>query len=143
MKKLFLILIIVIISGIQISYGQSKNSKEEINVTIDNYLKGQRTDNPELIKSVFTEDASLKFISVRDNSYRIIPIKRYLTFFNNKRNRTFKEKLFYINVEGTAANVKLEIKYETFKYTHYFNMLKTREGWKIVNKISSQENFKK
>ncbi|KAA3616844.1 MAG: hypothetical protein D8M58_17740 [Calditrichaeota bacterium] len=136
-----LIINLLIMLSTQLILAGEIRDKEVINETIKIYIEGQRTDNQELIKKVFHSDANLKFISIRDNEYKIISIERYLTFFSNKKEREFEENIFYIDIVGTAANVKLSLKYETFQYTHYMNMLKTGEGWKIVNKITCQENF--
>lgn len=142
MKKILLLSFIMILGLQQTSIGQQKSEKKEIKKVIQNYFEGQRKDNPELIKKVFHPLSALKFISVRDNEYKTITFERYVTFFKNKKERVFKDKIFYIDVSGTAANAKVLVKYDTYQYIHYFNMLKTKDGWQIVNKISSQKNFK-
>ena len=41
----------------------------------------------------------------------------------------------YIDITGNAASVKLTIDYETHQFVDYFNLLKIKGQWLIVNKI--------
>ena len=58
-----------------------------------------------------------------------------------EHNTVYNSLLVLAYLRKSAANVKLSTKYKTYKYTDYMNMLKTKEGWKIVIKISYQEFF--
>ncbi|NQX81912.1 MAG: nuclear transport factor 2 family protein [Flavobacteriaceae bacterium] len=64
-----------------------------------------------------------------------------MLFFTNAKTRKLERKIFYIDISGTTANVKLLSKYKTFQYIDYMNMIKTEDGWKIVSKISYKEVF--
>ncbi len=118
---------------------QQTTDKEAITATINNYFEGSRTDNPELLKKAFHPEATLKYINA--NEYKMLPIQKFFSFFTNTKTRTFEDKIFFIDITGNAANVKLSTKYKTYQYTDYMNMLKTKDGWKIVSKISYKEVF--
>ncbi|MDT0553924.1 nuclear transport factor 2 family protein [Urechidicola vernalis] len=119
---------------------QNVSDKEAVEERINNYFEGSRTDNPELLKKAFHPNATLKFIG-DDGTYKMIPIQKFFGFFTNSKTREFESKIYYIDISETAANVKLSTKYETYEYIDYMNMLKTKEGWKIVSKISHKEVF--
>ncbi|MEQ9232182.1 MAG: nuclear transport factor 2 family protein [Cyclobacteriaceae bacterium] len=141
MKNIKIVLIVLFVVYFHLSSAQEVNEESAIMTIINDYFEGQRTDNPELIKRVFHPDAELKFISIRDSKYQTISLEKYLSFFSYSKERKFEDRIFNIDVTGTASSVKLLVKYDTFQYTHYMHLLKTDEGWKIVNKISCQEDF--
>ncbi|MDD7913182.1 nuclear transport factor 2 family protein [Polaribacter ponticola] len=117
-----------------------ENEKKAIEKIINLYFDGTKTDNPDLLREAFHPDATLKFINA-EGLYTMRTIEKFFSYFTNTKTRSFVSKIYYIDITGTAANVKLSTKYKTYKYTDYMNMLKTKEGWKIVSKISHQELF--
>ena len=119
---------------------KKENDKEAIERILSYYFEGTRTDNPDLLKKAFHTDATLKFIN-KKGTYTKIPIQTFFTYFKNTKTRSFKTKIYYIDISKTTANVKLSTEYKTYQYIDYMNMLKTKEGWKIVSKISHQEFF--
>jgi hypothetical protein len=119
---------------------KKENDKEAIERILSYYFKGSKTDNPDLLKKAFHTDATLKFIN-KKGTYTKIPIQTFFTYFKNTKTRSFKTKIYYIDISETTANVKLSTEYKTYQYIDYMNMLKTKEGWKIVSKISHQEFF--
>lgn len=116
------------------------NEKKVIEKIIALYFDGTRTDNPDLLRKAFHPGATLKFINA-EGSYTMRTIEKFFSYFTNTKTRSFVSKIYYIDISGSAANVKLSTKYKTYKYTDYMNMLKTKEGWKIVSKISYQQFF--
>lgn len=118
---------------------QEKDDRAAITESINYYFEGSKTDNPDLLRKAFHPEATLKFIS--DEGYQMRTIEKFFSYFTNTKTREFESKIYYIDIYGTAANVKLSTKYKTYQYIDYMNMLKTKEGWKIVSKISHQEVF--
>lgn len=119
---------------------KKENDKEAIARIINYYFDGTRSDNPDLLRKAFHPDATLKFID-KEGSYKMRPIQRFFSYFKNTKTRLFESKIYYIDISGSTANVKLSTKYETYQYIDYMNILKTKKGWKIVSKISYQEFF--
>ncbi|MCH3882191.1 nuclear transport factor 2 family protein [Tenacibaculum aquimarinum] len=117
---------------------KKENDKEAIARIINYYLDGTRSDNPDLMRKAFQPDVTLKFID-KEGSYKMIPIKKFFSYFTNTKSRLFENKIYYIDISGSTANVKLTAKYEAYKYIDYMNILKTKNGWKIVSKISHQD----
>ncbi len=46
---------------------------------------------------------------------------------------------FHASVQGTAAQAKVELVYDTFKFIDFFNLLKINGEWKVVSKIFYKE----
>ena len=131
--------LILILLCVNITFGQSSEDKEAITTTINYYFEGSKTDNPETMKKPFHPDATLKY--TKDGEYAMIPIQKYFTYFTNTKKREFEGKIHYIDVVGTAANVKITATYKTHQFTDYMNMIKLNEGWKIVSKISYRKSY--
>ena len=121
------------------TFGQSPKDKEAITTAINYYFDGSKTDNPETMKKAFHPDATLKY--AKDGEYAVIPIQKYFTYFTNTKTREFEGKIHYIDVVGTAANVKITATYKTHQFTDYMNMIKLNDGWKIVSKISHRDTY--
>ncbi len=116
------------------------DDKKAIEAQINLYFEGSRTDNPDLLRKAFHPNATLKFIN-GNGDYTERTIETFFSYFTNTKTRSFESKIYYIDVAGTTANVKLSTKYKTYQYIDYMNMLKTKDGWKIVSKISHKEVF--
>ncbi len=134
------ILLLTILFTCYSGFAQKSTDKKEIEKQLNYYFEGTRIDNPDVLKKAFHTGATLKYINA-DGDYKMIPIQQFYSFFTNTKTRTFKSKIYYIDVYGTAANVKLSTRYKTYQYIDYMNMLKTKDGWKIVSKISHKESF--
>ena len=119
---------------------QPETAKEAIVRNMNYYFDGTRTDNPALLKKAFHPDATLKFIDAK-GTYQMRSIQTFFSYFTNTKTRSFQGNIDYIDISGTTANVKLTTTYETYRYIDYLNMLKTKDGWKIVGKIAHQEFF--
>ncbi len=116
------------------------SEKDAIEKVMGYYFEGTKTDNPDLLRKAFHSEATLKFINTKGEHTKR-SIQTFFSYFTNTKTRSFLSKIYYIDITGTTANVKLSTKYKTYKYTDYMNMLKTKDGWKIVSKISHQELF--
>lgn len=138
MKRILLLFTVLLACNTMLA--QNQNDKEAIKKTINYYFEGSKTDNPDLLRKAFLPDATLKYLNAKGN-YKMRPIQEFFGFFTNTKTRKFESKIYYIDVSGTAANVKLSTKYKTYQYIDYMNMLKTNDGWKIVSKISHKEVF--
>ena len=119
---------------------KKEDEKKAIEEILNFYFDGTRTDNPELLRNAFHPKATLKYIN-DEGSYTMRTIEEFFSYFTNTKTRSFLSKIYYIDISGKTANVKLSTKYKAYKYTDYLNMLKTKNGWKIVSKISHKDIF--
>ncbi|MEO1053096.1 MAG: nuclear transport factor 2 family protein [Bacteroidota bacterium] len=109
---------------------------EQIEKTVNYYLKGGTNGDREMVTKAFHEKATLQF--VRDGEHVLIPIADFLARIKDKQER--KTRIVYINHEGDAAQAKVKIEYETFDLIDYFNLLKVNGEWKIISKIFIRED---
>lgn len=81
-----------------------------------------------------------QLIGVSKDSIVITSLKDFIARQKpgEKLNRTCR--ISNIQVYGTAASARLELMYSTHTYIDFMNLLKTREGWKIVNKIFHRDD---
>jgi hypothetical protein len=116
------------------------DDKKEITAKINLYFEGSRTDNPALLRKAFHQNATVKYLNGKGD-YAEMAIEKFFSYFTNTKTRSFVSKIYYIDVAGATANVKLSTKYKTYQYVDYMNMIKTKDGWRIVSKISHKELF--
>ena len=126
--------------GALLKVEQPETDKEAIVRNMNYYFDGMRTDNPALLKKAFHPDATLKYIDTK-GTYHMRSIQTFFSYFTNTKTRSFQGNIEAIDISGNTANVKLTATYETYQYIDYLNMLKTKDGWKIVGKISHQDFF--
>ncbi len=132
MKKTIFTVLLFIFSTIA-TYAQIPEH-DQVKAAVSYYLEGGTNNDFETLKKAFHKDATMKFIS--NAGYKEV---NALEFFKKvikpgpKQNR--KTKVVSIDVEGTSAQAKLRIDYDTFAFIDFMNLLKIDGEWKIVNKI--------
>ncbi|AXT59632.1 hypothetical protein D1816_04430 [Aquimarina sp. AD10] len=130
-KTIFTVLLFIF--GTIATYAQTPEH-DQVKATVSYYLEGGTNNDFETLKKAFHKDATMKFIS--NAGYKEV---NALEFFKKvikpgpKQNR--KTKVVSIDVEGTSAQAKLRIDYDTFAFIDFMNLLKIDGEWKIVNKI--------
>jgi hypothetical protein len=118
-----------------------KPDKEAVKATLLNYIEGGTLGDTTRLCSAFHPSASMKYLDNKTKEYKDIPIKEFLDRAKqgagNKVER--KGKIAYLDVQGTVAQAKVELVYDTFKFIDFFNLLKINGEWKIVSKIFYRE----
>ncbi len=101
--------------------------------TINLYFDGMINHNSASIKKAFTPTASMKWIE--KGAYKEVNAVEALTEYldSNKPSKSVA-RITSINRQGDAANVGLEIEYETFTFVDYMHLLKINNEWLIVSK---------
>ncbi len=97
---------------------------------------GTYGDTTRLI-AAFHASATMKFVDNKTGEFRDVPIATYL---NNARKNVGKKndrtcRILSYDIDGTAAQAKVEIDFGTGMFHDYFNLLKIDGEWKIVSKI--------
>ncbi|MFX0050981.1 MAG: nuclear transport factor 2 family protein, partial [Candidatus Hermodarchaeota archaeon] len=65
--------------------------------------------------------------------------KEYYSWYDPKKvdsNLQWKTEFFYVNVYENNAQAKISIENQNVKYIDYFNLMKIKDTWWIVHKIS-------
>lgn len=130
MKKTFLSFIMLItLSTITLA----QTDEEAVRATATDYIEGTANGDIPRIKRAFTETAALDGVN-DDGSIRHIPIAQYISYFKPNVKNDRRGKIVAVDIVNNAANVKIEILSQGWKYTDFLLLLKLKDGWKIINK---------
>lgn len=113
---------------------QAQNSNANaIEQTINHYFDAMINHNSASLQKAFIPSATMKWSD--KGEYKEVNAVDALTEYLDA-NKPVKSiaRITSINVQGDAANVGLEIEYETFTFVDYMHLLKTNNGWMIVSK---------
>ena len=142
MKNIILILITTTIVSLSSTISKAQSGAIEytsIMKTLNYYLVGGTNNDFSMLEKAFHPNATMKFISAE--GYKEV---NAVQFFKKgikpgpPQNR--ETKIVSIDITGRAAQAKLTIKYETFTFYDYMNLLKIDGEWKIANKIFCKSN---
>lgn len=124
----------------------AQSEKENIQVTIEKYIKGTSYNNPEIILEAFYEEANL-FLTHKEKKMWIVPIKEYTSWFEKKEKGTFNGrigKILSIDSANDIATAKAEILIEgsNNRYIDLFLLKKIDGVWKIISKVATSKKLK-
>ncbi len=119
------------------SYAQS--DRQQIETVLLNYLDGWATGDTTKLGKAMHYSCQLK--NYRDGKFILIPRLDYLSRFRRReRPAGLETHIAYVDItDGLVAGAKVEISTVTDKFTDYFNLIKTTEGWFIVDKIATRK----
>jgi aldose sugar dehydrogenase len=124
--------------------GFSQNTMTErqlIEQTIEMYFDGWATgDTAKLGKAMH---ASCHLKNYRDGKFTEFTKAQYLNLFKPRtRNANLATKIVSVDVTNNMGSAKVEISTEKDLFTDYFNLMKTKEGWFIADKVSTRTPHK-
>ena len=104
-----------------------------IEQTISHYFDAMINHNSASLKKAFTPSANMQW--VENGAYKEVNAVAALTEYLDANKPTKSvAKITSVNIQGDAANVGLEIEYETFTFVDYMHLLKINNEWLIVSK---------
>jgi putative lumazine-binding protein len=116
-----------------------KNEEQFIMQTIKFYADGGTYGDAGLVATAFHPSATMKFI--KDGTLVDVPIDNYLSdYIKPGRIHERTATIDYINICGSAAQVKLTLDYAQHQFIDFFNLLKIDGRWLIVSKIFFRNN---
>lgn len=120
----------------------AQTEKELITATIDLYFDGWATSDTGKVGRAMHPSCHLKFF--RDSVFRDISRQEYLSRFGQpkQREKNVLTTLEFLDITGNIAQAKTRIETEKRVFIDYFNLIKTNEGWFIVDKISTSTEKK-
>lgn len=142
MKTIFLALSLFIACSAstfaQSSQATTTDDIAAITKTLNYYIEGGTNRDSATFAKAFMTDGQMIFM--RNDTLRIVPLKDFVAGVKpgEKVKRTCR--IASIQVAGSAATARLELVYDDFTFIDFMNLLKTRDGWKIVNKIFYRED---
>lgn len=124
--------------------------KQEIEKTIQCFFDGIDSLDESLVKKAFYANKT-EFLSVKSSEEPVAEgnLEQFLTTLQAVKNdpksifntEKCEKTILYIDISGSAASAKIRLKFSTFAYTDYYNLLKIKGDWKIVNKTFDTEVF--
>lgn len=136
-KGTFLVVLIAIFFS---STAQSQE-KALIEKTIETYFDGWQTGDTLKLGKVIHATCRLK--NVTDDQVQVIDRKTYLGRFElHPKQENTGGKIISIDITGNTAAAKCQINTPTMLITDYFNLLKIKDQWFIVDKIYSRAQSK-
>ena len=116
----------------------SEESFEEVKKIMDIYIKSVKTLDFELMCSVAHKDGRI-FIGNTSTSKNLHDHwaddnRRFTPERKEEMKKKMKVKLLSLQVDGSIASAKIRMG----GWIDYHNLVKTPEGWKIINKVSHQ-----
>ncbi|NOT08932.1 MAG: nuclear transport factor 2 family protein [Gemmatimonadales bacterium] len=106
-----------------------------VRATLQHYLNGQATGDPEEFRKAFHPDARMTF--VREGRLVITPIGEYIGRATGKPaadEAQRKRRITSIEVTGTAAVGRIELDYPSAFLVDYMTLLKDNGRWVIIAK---------
>jgi len=112
--------------------------REKITETIETYFEGWMTGDTTKLGTAMHRTCQLK--NIKDDDVIIFDRATYLGFFKPRpRRKNAGGEIISINITDDTAAAKCEIHTEERLYTDYFNMMKLKDRWYIVDKIASSK----
>ena len=112
--------------------GQDTNFNS-IESTINHYFDGMINHNSASIKKAFTPTASMKWVE-KGKYMEVNAVAALTEYLDSNMPSKSVARITSINRQADAANVGLEIEYETFTFVDYMHLLKIHGEWLIVSK---------
>ena len=114
------------------------DEKALITSTIETYFEGWMTGDTTKLGAAMHATCQLK--NLKDDKVLIFDRATYLGFFDLRpRRKNSGGRIVDINVTGNIAAAKCEIETPTSLYTDYFNLMKIKDQWYIVDKIATSK----
>ncbi len=136
MKKYLIFTLFIAMTGARMQ--AQTDEKTQIETLIkDLYFEGWMTGDTAKVGKAMHPTCHLKFF--RDNAFSDISRADYLSRFKPRaKDAGSSGRILLLDVTGNIASAKCELETPKALFTDYFNLIKTNEGWFIVDKISTR-----
>jgi aldose sugar dehydrogenase len=116
--------------------------RQLIETTIQTYFDGWATGDTTKLGKAMHATCHLK--NYGGGKFTDFSRADYLSRFKlRERNKDLTTHIVYVDItDNKVAGAKVELNTATLKFTDYFNLMKTDEGWFIVDKISTNAPHK-
>lgn len=108
------------------------HAESGISNTINQYFKGRKEGNVEILQRVFHPTARL--LTTKDNVFSSSTLTEYLEHVQKQGSVDCKTKIISAEITDNIATAKTEFDYGRVKYVDYLSLVKVENEWKIVNK---------
>jgi len=118
---------------------EGTNDWHLVQKTLHLYMDGIGTSDSVKVSQSFHDSWQLKYLE--DDKINIIKKPKYMERFDiapHAKSPKWSGRIVFIDITHTVAVAKVEISTAKLLFTDYFNLMKTSEGWFIVDKISTR-----
>lgn len=141
MKSISILVLLLILTPTVLT-GQHEivqtDEKALITNTIETYFEGWMNGDTTKLGEAMHPTCQLK--NVKDDEVLLFSRSTYLGFFKPRpRRENSGGKIIEIDVTGNIASAKCEIETPERLYTDYFNLMKIKDRWYIVDKITTSK----
>jgi|GEM_PF-1293640 len=120
------------------AFANANAEETKITKTIETYFEGWMTGDTTLLGKAMHRTCQLK--NIKDDDVIIYDRATYLSFFKPRpRRENAGGQIVSINVTDDIASAKCQIHTKDRLYTDYFNMMKIKDTWYIVDKIANSK----
>jgi len=104
------------------------------------YFDGWTTSDSAKVGKAMHSSCQLKVY--RDGVFNIVPREKYLSGFKapKAKDKDTYTSILFIDNTGNIAQAKAKIETAAAIFIDYFNLIKTNEGWFIVDKVATRTN---
>jgi len=127
---------------ITFQFTQAQSEHSLVEKTLQNYMEGSSYAKLKMLKSAFTDNATL-YLTNKDGLFKIYSPSEYTDFFKKSEKGKFtgrNAKVLAIEVVKDIAMAKVEIAGPERKwvYIDLFLLKKTNKDWKIISKTATR-----
>lgn len=142
MRKVFLFVSFSLLSfTMNAQTTDTANDWALVEKTLNLYIDGQATGDSLMVATSFHDSWQLKVFA--DNKLNIVPKSKYIVGYKkHPKSNNWSGRIVFMDVTNNAATAKVEISNAKFLFVDYFHLIKTNEGWFIVDKISTRTPHK-
>lgn len=140
MRLKILVFTFLMLSGCNLQAQQTEASElQQVQTTIGYYFEGWAAGDTGKLGKAMHSTCHLK--SFREGKFNDIPRAEYLSRFKPRpRPDGLTTRIVALDITENIASAKTEIDTGKDVFTDYFNLIKTNEGWFIVDKIAVRKS---
>jgi hypothetical protein len=141
MRKVFLFLSLCTLSFNLNAQTAAENDLLLIQKTLNLYIDGQATGDSLMVATSFHDSWQLKYFA--ENKFNVVTKSKYVVGYKkHPKSDNWSGRIVFIDFTNDVANAKVEISTARLLFVDYFHLIKTNEGWFIVDKISTRTPHK-
>lgn len=115
------------------------DSKKQIeNLLFNFYVKGHELSDGELYRSILHDDWQIFWMN-QEGEIESTDKENYISWYKpENRNERLKwnAEILLLDIEENLAIAKVKLFNQDFGYIDYFNLMKEKGKWQVINKIS-------
>ncbi len=113
------------------------NDEAQIRAVVNSYFEGWALGDTVRLSAAMHASCHLKF--VRNNEFGEVNKQTYLSGFKPQPKGDVQARILTLRQTGHAAGIVSEITTGSSRYTDYFNLLRIKGRWYIVDKVAYRE----